>query len=180
MDSYLPLCCTIHHLVIECTLSLTSPTHADLHHDSHFDASAVCVCNTNTPWAAIRGNEAGHYVPYTPAMISGAQQLQQMNAANPLSPNSQLHKCSCGFRLNIVFQNQNNSVIFSAVRYRYVSQMSGAYAEDEIEATGTEQIIDIRKRPLKFDARLAELIRQQSAHRDLTAQVLAICYFVCL
>lgn len=57
--------------------------------------------------------------------------------------------------------------------------MSGAYAEDEIEATGAEQIAEItRKRPAKFDVRLVELIRQQSTHRDLTAPVLAISYFV--
>ncbi len=67
------------------------------------------------------------------------------------------------------------------MRYRYVSQMSGAYAEDEIEATGIEQIPEItRKRPAKFDVRLIELIRQQSTHRDLTAPVLAISYFVCV
>ena len=117
----------------------------------------MCVCNMS-----VRGVESGHYIPPLPP--GGVSSSQSNGLAQALSPTgTPQYKCSCGF---------------SAVRYRYVSQHSSAYVEDDAEITGADVAVleAMRRRPQRFDAQLAELIRQQSTSRDMTSQIIAETY----
>lgn len=82
---------------------------------------------------------------------------------------------------NVQPRNQlKNNANYSAVRYRHVSQMSGAFAEDEYDATHDPAVWDLlRRKPLDFDRTFVEILRQQSAQRDLPSQVVSSIFPVC-
>ena len=57
--------------------------------------------------------------------------------------------------------------------------MSGAFAEDEYDATHDPTVWDsLRRKPLDFDRTFVELLRQQSAQRDLPSQVVSSIFLV--